>query len=123
MNLARNESDRSHRPRPVQLSAVYEVKEHVDDLDDAIDPTQREQLVAYGLSPNRPLVVPQQRPMTIVMIDEVRTRPGMQRGAPRLGEATVNAPGLARAVNASRRKSPTMFAPIPGCPVVNHDEF
>jgi len=47
------------------------VKACVEDLDDAIDSTQREQLVAYGLSPNRPLVVLQQRPMTIVMIDEV----------------------------------------------------
>ena len=46
-------------------------KAHVEDLDDAIDPTQREQLVAYGLAPNRPLIVLQQRPMTIVMIDEV----------------------------------------------------
>ena len=44
---------------------------HVDDLDEAIESTQREQLVAYGLAPNRPLVVLQQRPMTIVMVDEV----------------------------------------------------
>lgn len=43
----------------------------VEDIDTAVDPTQREQLVAYGLAPNRPLVVLQQRPMTIVMIDEV----------------------------------------------------
>lgn len=47
------------------------VKAHVEDIDDTIDPTQREQLVAYGLAPNRPLLVLQQRPMTIVMIDEV----------------------------------------------------
>jgi Fe2+ transport system protein FeoA len=47
------------------------VQARVDAIDDRIDPTQREQLVAYGLSPNRPLVVLQQHPMTIVMIDEV----------------------------------------------------
>jgi Fe2+ transport system protein FeoA len=43
----------------------------VDALDDAIDSHQREQLVAYGLAPDRLVVVLQQRPMTIVMIDEV----------------------------------------------------
>ena len=43
----------------------------VDYLDDAIDPTQREQLAAYGLAPHHPLVVLQQRPMTIVMIDQL----------------------------------------------------
>lgn len=47
------------------------VKARVEDIDDRIDPTQREQLVAYGLAPNRQLVVLQQRPMTIVMIDEI----------------------------------------------------
>jgi Fe2+ transport system protein FeoA len=47
------------------------VQARVEDIDDRIDPTQREQLVAYGLSSNRPLVVLQQHPMTIVMIDEV----------------------------------------------------
>lgn len=43
----------------------------VDALDDAIDSNQREQLVAYGLAPGRQVMVLQQRPMTIVMIDEV----------------------------------------------------
>lgn len=47
------------------------VQARVDVIDDAIDPTQREQLVAYGLAPDRPLVVLQQRPITIVMVDEV----------------------------------------------------
>ena len=47
------------------------VKARVESIDDAIDATQREQLLAYGLAPDRPLVVLQQRPMTIVMIDEV----------------------------------------------------
>ena len=47
------------------------VQARVEDIDAAIDPTQREQLVAYGLAPNRPLLVLQQHPMTIVMIDEV----------------------------------------------------
>jgi Fe2+ transport system protein FeoA len=47
------------------------VQARVEDIDEAVSATQREQLVAYGLAPNRPLVVLQQRPMTIVMIDEV----------------------------------------------------
>jgi Fe2+ transport system protein FeoA len=61
--------DRSAR---VPLSFLLPgVKARVESIDDAIDPTQREQLVAYGLAPGRPLAVLQQRPMTIVMIDEV----------------------------------------------------
>jgi hypothetical protein len=36
-----------------------------------IDPVQREQLAAYGLSPGRPLRVIQQRPMTVILADEV----------------------------------------------------
>lgn len=47
------------------------VKARVDAIDEAIDATQREQIIAYGLSPGRPLAVLQQQPMTIVMIDEV----------------------------------------------------
>lgn len=43
----------------------------IDAIDDAIDATQREQLVAYGLAPNRLLMVLQQQPMSIVMVDEV----------------------------------------------------
>ena len=43
----------------------------VDVLDEAIDPSQREQLIAYGLAAERSLKVLQQHPMTIVMIDEV----------------------------------------------------
>jgi Fe2+ transport system protein FeoA len=46
-------------------------KARVEAIDDAVDSTQREQLVAYGLAANRPLLVLQQRPMIIVMIDEV----------------------------------------------------
>ncbi len=47
------------------------VRAQVDAIDDAIEPTQREQLIAYGLAANRQLIVLQQRPMTIVMVDEV----------------------------------------------------
>lgn len=47
------------------------VKARVESIDDAVEATQREQLVAYGLAPGRPLVVLQQRPMTVVMVDEV----------------------------------------------------
>ena len=46
-------------------------KARVDTLDDDIDTTQREQIIAYGLAPGRPLTVLQQHPMTLVMIDEV----------------------------------------------------
>lgn len=44
---------------------------HVDTLGDAIDPTQREQIIAYGLAPGRALTVLQQHPMTLIMVDEV----------------------------------------------------
>jgi Fe2+ transport system protein FeoA len=46
-------------------------KGRVETIDEAVDAAQREQLIAYGLAANRPLVVLQQRPMTIVMVDEV----------------------------------------------------
>jgi hypothetical protein len=36
-----------------------------------IDPLQREQLTAYGLAESRPLKVLQQRPMTVILADEV----------------------------------------------------
>lgn len=36
-----------------------------------IDPLQREQLTAYGLAENRPLRVLQQRPMTVILAEEV----------------------------------------------------
>jgi len=40
-------------------------------IDDAVDPAQREQLTAYGLAADRPLKVLQQRPMTVILADEV----------------------------------------------------
>jgi hypothetical protein len=40
-------------------------------LGDGIDPLQREQLTAYGLTESRPLKVLQQRPMTVILADEV----------------------------------------------------
>ncbi len=36
-----------------------------------IDPLQREQLTAYGLAESRPMKVLQQRPMTVILADEV----------------------------------------------------
>lgn len=36
-----------------------------------IDATQREQLTAYGLSPGQTLRVLQQRPMTVILADEI----------------------------------------------------
>lgn len=38
---------------------------------DEIDPLQREQLTAYGLAAGRPLKVLQQRPMTVILAEEV----------------------------------------------------
>lgn len=40
-------------------------------LGDEIDAHQREQLTAYGLAENRPITVLQQRPMTVILADEV----------------------------------------------------
>ena len=64
-------SARDHAARVPLSFLLPGVQARVDAIDEAIDPTQREQLVAYGLAPGRPLVVLQQRPMTLVMIDEV----------------------------------------------------
>lgn len=64
-------SARDHSARVPLGFLLPGVRARVEDIDDAIAPTQREQLVAYGLAPDRPLVVLQQRPMTLVMIDEV----------------------------------------------------
>lgn len=38
---------------------------------DEIDPLQREQLTAYGLTESRPLTVLRQKPMTVILADEV----------------------------------------------------
>ena len=40
-------------------------------LGDEIDPLQREQLTAYGLAADRPFKVLQQRPMTVILAEEV----------------------------------------------------
>ena len=40
-------------------------------LGDEIDAHQREQLTAYGLAENRPLRVLQQKPMTVILAEEV----------------------------------------------------
>lgn len=40
-------------------------------LGEEIAPHQREQLTAYGLAENRPIRVLQQRPMTVILADEV----------------------------------------------------
>jgi hypothetical protein len=40
-------------------------------LGEEIDPLQREQLTAYGLAEKRPVRVLQQRPMTVILADEV----------------------------------------------------
>ncbi len=38
---------------------------------DEIDPLLREQLTAYGLTESRPLTVLRQKPMTVILADEV----------------------------------------------------
>ena len=40
-------------------------------LGDEIDPLQREQLTAYGLASNRSIRILQQRPLTVILADEV----------------------------------------------------
>jgi hypothetical protein len=40
-------------------------------LGDEIDALQREQLTAYGLAESRPIKVLQQKPMTVILADEV----------------------------------------------------
>ncbi|WP_341743440.1 ferrous iron transport protein A [Azonexus hydrophilus] len=40
-------------------------------LGDEIDPLQREQLTAYGLAETQPVRVLQQKPMTVILADEV----------------------------------------------------
>lgn len=44
---------------------------HLASLGDEIDALQREQLTAYGLAEHRALRVLQQRPMTVILADEV----------------------------------------------------
>jgi Fe2+ transport system protein FeoA len=41
------------------------------ELGNAIDSMLREQLTSYGLTPNRSISVLQQRPMTVILADEV----------------------------------------------------
>lgn len=44
---------------------------HLAELGQEIDALQREQLIAYGLAESRPLKVLQQKPMTVILADEV----------------------------------------------------
>jgi len=55
-------------PLSVLLPGAHAV---VEGIDSGIDPVQQEQLLAYGIAPARAVRVLQQRPLTIVMIDEV----------------------------------------------------
>ncbi len=41
------------------------------EFDDGIDPVQREQLTSYGLTPGCRIRIIQQRPMTVILADEV----------------------------------------------------
>lgn len=63
---------KTDRHARVPLSVLLPgIDAEVDGIEEAIDAAQREQLIAYGLAPTRPLRVLQQRPMTVIMIDEV----------------------------------------------------
>ncbi|MBS0511954.1 MAG: ferrous iron transport protein A [Proteobacteria bacterium] len=44
---------------------------HIAEFGDDIDPLQREQLHAYGLSTTHPVRVLQQQPMTVILCDHV----------------------------------------------------
>lgn len=43
----------------------------IEEVGPEVDPVQRAQLTAYGVSPGRLVRVMQQRPMTLVLADEV----------------------------------------------------
>lgn len=64
-------SARDHNARVPLAFLLPGTRAHIDTLGDDIDPTQREQIIAYGLAPGRALTVLQQHPMTLVMVDEV----------------------------------------------------
>lgn len=64
-------STQDHNARVPLAFLLPGARAHVDTLGNEIDPTQREQIIAYGLSPGRALTVLQQHPMTLIMIDEV----------------------------------------------------
>ena len=60
------------------------------ELGPEIDPNQREQLTASGLAPQRPLVVLQHRPMTVILADEVEL--ALEQGVARHIWVTPNEP-------------------------------
>lgn len=64
-------STHDHNARVPLAFLLPGARAQVDALGDEIDATQREQILAYGLAPGRPVTVLQQQPMTLVMIDEV----------------------------------------------------
>lgn len=66
-------------PLTVLLPGTHAV---VDSIDADIDHAQQEQLLAYGIAPARAVRVLQQRPLTIVMIDEVEL--ALETGVARL---------------------------------------
>lgn len=64
-------STHDHNARVPLAFLLPGARAQVDALGDEIDATQREQILAYGLAPGRPVTVLQQQPMTLVMVDEV----------------------------------------------------
>ena len=64
-------STQDHNARVPLTFLLPGARAQVDTLGNEIDSTQREQIIAYGLSPGRALTMLQQRPMTLIMIDEV----------------------------------------------------
>ncbi len=64
----------AHKPHNARLPLAFIAPGstvHLEEIGPEIDPGQREQLIAYGLAPQRPLSVLQHRPMTVILADEV----------------------------------------------------
>ena len=64
-----NANSRSERIRLTGTPAGRPVR--LAEFGDEINPLQREQLLAYGLSANQTVTVLQQRPMTVVLCDHM----------------------------------------------------
>lgn len=64
-------TDKSHMARLPLAFITPGTEVRLAAFGEEIDPLQREQLTAYGLAESRPLRVLQQRPMTVILADEI----------------------------------------------------
>ncbi len=60
-----------HDPRLPLAFIAPGTEVRLAEFGEEIDPLQREQLTAYGLAANRPLRVLQQKPLTVILAEEV----------------------------------------------------